>query len=608
MGRSRVKFLWLIILVFGQMSAAAAQKSLTKPQLEALIRRLTENPRETWLSKGSLKAVRTHHQAPAVLNEDEILAIIEEKIEDYKSNPTKPQKDPLLQAKYLQAIPFNVRYDYQNASTTVTTEYIRVDEDKFYRETCIDFHEDSITPTRRQAENNFVHQMNLKTNKRKVYSYDGKRDARYIKSAGFALVEDSLGAPKKPKALRAGLIPWGTDIFTQEAILNSSPSASVQRINGERLIHLEFHHETASVTATLDPRKSLATLDCTITRSDGAMVSFFDLSRYVRVDGQWIPTSIFVEQYVPENDQLRPLRSDQWQLEIVHSPEPGPRDFSPDYEDGTLVNYTSPKCTRPLKYRHRKNADTEELLEQRLFTLGDCRPQNCASVAIEYIARKFKKPLTVPPSTIIDYAGASTLYDMEQYLNSQGLFAKAIKTSVDRLPSYEDCYTLIYLPHISHYLLIDRVDEHNIWVIDLTSNNFYMAYAKDTFQKEWADGIALLVSNRQILTPEETISDFERMTISGSQGYQCTFLVQESDELLCTVTPGGTCIGYKEVYYAYYQCAAAPFGECYNNLIVLDHIRLYCRGSALVPNKCELEQEIYFFLDWACHGTLPPRA
>jgi hypothetical protein len=503
----------------------------------------------------------------------------------------------------LEAIPFNVRYEYQNKSTTVTTEYIKVDGARFSRETCIDSHKDSITPSPLQAENNFINQLNVETNKRQVYTYDGKRNAKYIKSANSALVEDSLGAPKLPKALRAGLIPWGEGIFSQETILSSDPSASIQQIDGKQLIHLEFHHELASVTATLDPEKSMATLDCTLTTDNGEKISRFSLSEYIQMNGRWIPTSVFSEQLAPQNDQYRLLKSDHWQLEILDASSLQAKDFGPRFKDDTLINYVSPMSRKPFHYQYRNDADTDELLMQRLSTLADKRPQNCASVAIEYIAKQLNKPLSVAPSTLIDYAGTTNLYDMQQYFTSEGMFAKAVKTTIDKLSSYEDCFALIHLPHISHFLLIESIDEHDIWAIDLTSNNFYMSYPKDTFQKEWMDGIALLVSDQRIITSEKTVSQFDSRIISGGAGLQCTYKVQDYYQTLCALTPGGICIGYKEIYFPYYLCSPAPFGECNNDMVVLDRIRLFCRSNAIVSEMCDVESEVYFFLDWACEGT-----
>lgn len=604
MGRSKMRFVWLVILMLGQI--ASAERILTESQLESLIQKLTENPRRTWLTQGSLKVVHTYYQAPAVLDEQEILSMIAEKTDDYNNNPEKAQKSAFLQAKFLEAIPFNVRYDHQNESTTVTTEYIKVDGARFYHESCIDSHQDTITPTHLQAENHLVNQLNVETNKRKIYSYDGKRNAKYIKSANFALLEDSLGVPKLPKALRAGLIHWGEGIFVPETIQSSDPSASIQRIDGRQLVHLEFHHELASVAVTLDPAKSMAALDYTLTRDNGKRVSHFSLSDYVQLNGQWIPTSILVEQYTPENDLYRLLNFEHWQLEILEPASLQAKDFAPRFKDDTLIDYLSPICRKPLRYKYRNAVDTDELLEQRLSALTDKRPQNCASVAIEYIARKLKKPLSVAPSTFIDYAGTTTLYDMQQYLGSQGLFAKAIKTTIDRLPSSKDCFALVYLPHISHYLLIESIDERNVWVIDLTSSNFYMSYPRDAFQREWSDGIALIVSNQRIKTSEKTLSDFDLRTTSGGGGFQCTYLVQDHGRTYCAMTPDGTCIGHMEYYVPYYVCDSAPFGECYNNLIVLDRVRLLCRGTADVAELCGVEREVYFFLDWACSGTLPP--
>lgn len=605
MGRSRAKLLWLIIMMLGQM--AAAQNGLNNAQLESLIRRLTQDPKEAWLTQGTLTAVHTRYQGPAILSEEEILAIIEKKTEDYKRNTQKPQEAGFLQDKYLEAIPFNVCYDYQNESTTVTTEYIEVRGKKFFHSTRIESHTDSISPTPAEAKNHFINVLNLKTNRTKIFSYDGKRDTRYIRSANYALVEDSLDAPKRPKALRAGLIPWGTGMFSQEAILDSTPSASIRRVNGKRLVHLEFHNKDVSVSVALDPQKSLAVVDCTIENNDGSMITQYSLSQYVRFDRRWIPNCILVERHIPENDQYRLLKSDLWQLDILGASTRATT-FSPRYDDKATVEYRSPKTRKPLRYRYRKGADTDTLLTRRLATLSDKRPQNCASTAIEYIADRLGKPLGVPASTLIDYAGTSTLYDMQQYLNAQGFHAKAVRTSLDELPIAENCFAIISLPHINHYLLIDSIDEHNVWIIDLTSNEFYTSYPKDAFQDEWIDGVALLVSDQGVITPAQLLDTFDLKTITGGAGYQCTHVVQGQYQTFCPLTTDGLCIGFKEVFYEYRICDSAPFGECFNDKIVLDRTRHQCKGDAIIPEKCELEIQIWFFLDWACQGTLPPRA
>jgi hypothetical protein len=585
------------------IQVATAQSNLSQSDMEALIQELTENPRETWLTQGSLNAVCVTYRAPALQDEQTLQSIIAEKSKGYINNNNKAQSTPALQAQFLEAIPFNTRYGLQNESTRVTSEHIIVDGEKFHCETSISSHQDSLTPGPHLAQNPYVHKCNLATNAQRVLNYDGRLKSEYYQSANLAIEEESLGTPGLPRALSAGLIPWGKGFLARESIMDSHPSASIRRIARTEYIVLEFQHEQASVSATLDSSKSLAVLDCTITRSDG-LVTDYDLSNYVQVNSQWVPMSIYVEQHIPDDNQYRLLKSEQWQLDIQESFHPVITDFSPKYDEEALIKYFSPLTNSPLHYRYRSQINTDELLTQRLFALTDIRPKNCATAAIEYIAQKLDVPLTEFPATIVDYSGMTSLYDMEKFLARQGLFTKAVKTTADRLPLYKDYFVIVHLPDISHYVIVESVDSEKVWTLDLSSNDFYMSHTKDYFQVNWTDGIALLVSSQAITeSAEPDLDPVQTQVILGGGGFQC-LPEQVFERTYCSQTPGGTCVGYEEVYFAYSTCKPASFGQCEDSLTVLSYHLSYCDNTPLIQGQCQSELYLIDTVD-ACYGLVP---
>jgi len=601
MRRSSGKLLWLTIAVLAQV--ATGQQILRQSELKAVIQQITKNPRQTWLGQGSLRVVHTRYQAPAIVDEQEMQAKIKEEIELYTSNTDKAQKTDDLQARFLEAIPFNTRYDLQNESTTVSTEYIQFSGNRFHREVVIDSHDDSVTPPPAIAQNVYTHTPDLATNRRRIFSYNGQRAYQYFKSVNLAIEEDASGNTDIPRSLMAGLIPWGTGIFTRKSILNSQPSATTQSIDGSAYIHLEFHHELASVSALLDPSKSMAVLDCTITRSSGNMITNMDLSQYIQVDGRWIPASIYIEQHVPDNTEYRLRMSEHWQLDILDSSRPSTTDFSPQYDEGAWIKYFSPQSRGALHYSYRSDVDTDDLLTQRLFTLDDNRPQNCASVAIEYIARKLDTPLTESPSTMIDDTGSSSLYDMKHFLKRQGLHAEAIKTTVEKLARYDDYYIIVHIPRLSHYVIVENVDSQNVWTIDLTSNDFYTSYSRDLFQNEWTEGNALLVAKQGITTTDEPIDNIELQAISAGTGLQCVQM-QDMDILYCDITPGGICMGMFEIYFRFSLCQPATSGTCEDDRTVLVYDRDYCYNDPVIPGVCRTVQGFTYTIQ-GCAGLTP---
>ncbi|MCF7974155.1 MAG: hypothetical protein K9N55_10095 [Phycisphaerae bacterium] len=600
MRKSKTSLLSIIMLVVTQV--ATAQSDLSQSEMEALIQKLTENPRETWLTQGSLNAVCVAYRAPALQDEQTLQSIIREKSEGYVSKPNKAQKTPALQAQFLEAIPFNTRYGLQNESTRVTSEYIIVDGEKFHCETSINSHQDSLAPGPRLAQNPYVRKFNLATNAQRVFNYDGRLKSEYYQSANLAIEEESLGTPGLPRALSAGLIPWGKGFLTRESIMESNPSASIRRIARTEYILLEFQHEQASVSATLDSSKSLAVLDCTITRSDG-LVTDYDLSDYMQVNGQWIPMSIYVEQHIPDKKRYRLLKSEQWQLDILESTIPSTTVFSPKYDEEALIKYFSPLTKSPLHYIYRSQINTDELLTQRLFALTDNRPKNCATAAIEYISQKLEVPLTEAPATIVDYSGMTSLYDMEKFFVQQGLFTKAIKTTVDKLPLYKNYFVIVHLPDISHFVIVESVNSEKVWTLDLSSNDFYMSHTKDYFQANWIEGTALLVSSQAITVPAEPDLDPVELQIISGGGFQC-LPEQDVDVILCSKTPGGTCIGEEEVYFAYSICKPASFGQCEDNLVVLSYRSSYCDNTPVWHGQCDAGF-MYILTVQACDGLVP---
>jgi len=224
-------------------------------------------------------------------------------------------------------------------------------------------------------------------------------------------------------------------------------------------------------------------------------------------------------------------------------------------------------------------------------------------VAIEYIAQKLDTPLTESPSSMIDYAGTSSLYDMQQFFLKQGLFAKTIKTTVEKLPLYKDYFVIAHLPNLTHYVIVESVDDDNVWTIDLSSNNLYMSHSKGFFQANWVDGTALLVSKQSIVAPEVNLDSMETQAILGGIGYQC-LPEQEFLWIPCYITNEGVCVGSEQVFFAYRTCQEAAFGQCEDSLEVFKYQLAFCENTLALEDICEAEIYSIETID-ACYGLVP---
>ena len=595
--------LWILLATGVVIGSSFAQNALDSDPARALIERLTETPVDTWLDAGTVKVIHTAYKAPAITDPLEIENRIQQAIQTYQNNPHKPQLTLELQQSRLNAIPFNIRYDYENESTTTTQEEIRFDGELFRHEITILSHTDSIQPDASLASNPYTGDLILEYNRKQVMTYDGERFAHYFESANHSLEEDPKNSPDKPRTLSVGMIPWGYGLYTKDNLLKSRPGIGSDIIDGKTYTRLTFTFETGiRLEILLDP-DTLAIYHRTLTWANGAILSD-ELSNHVQVNGRWVPTDIYEEQLTPEATGYRLLSWDTWQLDIVSTEPPRREEYTPDYKEGAAIHYSSPLSKSTQQYYYHNGVNTEALLSKRLNAIAaqNSGAANCATLVLQEAASELGRSITVPSASLIDANGFTCLADMQQCLQDQGIYCKAVQTTIQQLADYSAKYAVIlYLPTNKHYVLLESMDSDNVWTLDLGSNTFYRPTPVNVFSRQWSGGTALLVSNEPIQNNDPALTDAQLRTIVGS-GWQCVIVQETWQYTSCSLYP--PCNGYLWLWLELWDCISVPTEEeCTATHNYINYIRFPCILK-IETNSCYYTGlGAYVALTWGCNGT-----
>ena len=93
---------------------ASAERALDREEILEIFDKLSEQPKKTWISTGTIDAVHDEYRAAKTTNQAEIDNQINQEIEEYRNSSTKVELTEELQKMKLDAIPFNVRYRLSN--------------------------------------------------------------------------------------------------------------------------------------------------------------------------------------------------------------------------------------------------------------------------------------------------------------------------------------------------------------------------------------------------------------------------------------------------------------------------------------------------------------
>ena len=188
----------------------------------------------------------------------------------------------------------------------------------------------------------------------------------------------------------------------------------------------------------------------------------------------------------------------------------------------------------------------------------------------------------------------TSLYLLKETLEESGLYCVAMETNLESLRRLKDSQIILHLSGSNHYVILDHIDDTDVWTIDLTSRKVYWKTPIQQFLQEWKHGTALVVSdNLQDLTTEVNgmpLSPVAQQQIMGGDpaGYSCTELIQEYDHLLCSKPVGWLCGGRYYVYWDRYGCREDPGGGTCTGEGMLGHQYTHCITDFLYLGDCTI--------------------
>jgi hypothetical protein len=244
--------------------------------------------------------------------------------------------------------------------------------------------------------------------------------------------------------------------------------------------------------------------------------------------------------------------------------------------------------------------DTDMLLAERLAVAAtlETQPQNCATISLKYVLSRLGKNITDQQlaQLISEPNKTTSLYAMKEFVQSLGLYCKAVKTDIQTLKNLYGCQAILHIPEKNHFIVLEHIDTVYVWTIDLSSNKFYYRTDIDFFDMDWSGGTVLLISKQPIQLQGNftELNEGQLNTIIGSAGYTCTRLLQNYNVVFCTQLAPGLCEGYYQEYYTRWGCQSAPSGSCTGSSM-LRYKESPCIVDPYDPLNCDITGE------WTCY-------
>jgi hypothetical protein len=180
------------------------------------------------------------------------------------------------------------------------------------------------------------------------------------------------------------------------------------------------------------------------------------------------------------------------------------------------------------------------------------------------VATTFGKPVsTTALAGLVGPDGSTSLYDLKQFAQGLGLYGRVVKTDLPGLANLGTAKAIVHIPGKNHFVVVDRVDDQYVWLIDLSNRRFYYRQSVHFFPLEWTEGAALLLSDRPISGQLADVPDGTAKSLTGGSGYACNVQVQEMDLVACEYI-SGVCQGYYVIYHDRWVCGEAQSGSCTN--------------------------------------------
>jgi len=538
------QMLYISIFLAAVCGRSSGQRILERAEIMDLLQSLADEPRETWISSG----------------------VIEARHVEYRSDT-----EQILESSV------TVRYDGQ----------------RFYWQIELEGEDSQL----RSAGNALGEAVDTRWNKSRVFAWDGKRFTMYFRPGNHASVyEDTKDIPVAVKGpLTAGVVRWGSGRLAPSALRDSELKAVEVQQGDRKVIDLNIRQGGTEMHFVLAPEKGHSVLSCMV--RDGRSMVVQTMDGYRAAGGSWVPETVFVERYNDSRQPTELLSYDHWHLLSVSTRTPGAGAFAVDIEQGGLVEEYNGISERPLAYYMNRAANTEALRKLRLemIVAGESEQASCAAVTARYIMKQAGKEMTKPQWSALGGDGkGSSLQAIKNVLTEAGLHCRAVHTDIEGLRNAVDCRILLHLPERKHFVVLDRVDESRVWLIDLDHDRFYYPLDIERFGLDWTQGTALLVSGKSAPSTTEAmeeIGETELRELTGADSfgrYSCTQVIQRHRILHCTSGFGGLpCWGQYTVWHHRRGCELDELGGgCWSTEMPASAFA-QCIEDPWYPGTCE---------------------
>ena len=573
-----------------------ADRSLEKAEISRIFKILTDQPRKTWISSGTILATHEEYRAPKTTDADKIDDRINEEIQEYQAKTDKTQVAARMQKTKLDAIPFDVRRELSNEYTMNSNVVVKYDGDRFYWEINTNSRTDSVKPNAETPGEQF----DPARNARRIFVWDGQEYTIYSRSGHRAIVDATGSIPHGVTGpLTAGLIPWGYGAYTYESLSACESAAIEKHIDGQAQVHLTLTRSDGSqMVFVLDAERNFAVISHLEEGPDKTI--FRQYGHYRVVSGRSVPTTIVIEQHDALTKRL--LASDFWDFKSIDGSAPAIIDISIAYDTDDIIEYKSPVTNKAVVYRYSPIVDVELLLAERLaFAASEAtRQQNCATAALKWTTAQLGKDIADGQlaQLVKGTNGVTSLRRMKEFAQRQGLHCRAVKTDMETLKGLSDCEVILHLPKKNHFVTLGDVDSEYVWSIDLASPRFCYRTDIGRFGTDWSEGTALLISDSLITDKLNDIDDSGLKTITGGTGSTCTYLIQEEDVNYCDGSGGG-CWGAYEYQPERWGCEEAESGMCMDSWMLS-----YAECACLLDPRyfdCDIDGDWSFSFTTACN-------
>lgn len=550
--------LFVLVLV-ATSSFVHADTELTQDEILGILKKLTANKAETWITSGVISANHEEYRAPRIEDANKVELEVEKSVNEFL------QKSKI--AKELEVIPFNTRYRLGNSYTMKTKEFVRFDGGKFYWQIKVDSRKDSIKPNQEDKINRFANYFDIDCNKVRVFAWDGKKETRYYNPCNQVVFENNPSNVNGP--LTAGCIPWGLGHWSYEELKKCRLSASS---NDKDEIQLNIQDDIYTRYLILDESLEYTVKSFQLKNKISGNDVYYNYSDYKKFSGGWVPQSIMIEKY--ENNRF--CKRDVWAEITVDESGLSEDEFEVRIDSDAVINdcrfgsevlryIYSPTIPPEARKDEKRPLGTErtEYLAQKSET-----ESNCATASVWFSSWKMGKKISLSEisSRVPIVKGQSSLEDMKKTIDSiDGLSAMAVNANFSDIAKLKKSQVILYLPVEKHFVNLVSIDKDQVCLADMNSQRYAYHICRGGLEKIWG-GVALVISesNIEIQRQFACLNSNEMKEVCGAAAvvcHDCTVEQQASIDDNC-VTQSYTCSGEKIKLYSLHRCVCENDNTC----------------------------------------------